>query len=488
VALPIVALCCLKGGLSFGPEEQSPGWARFSEKGISPVMQKQDRVDVARIMRELRDETRARHEELARRIERAAKQLEEQILQTVASQRRSPGGGMLGGSQERIAAYAAEEDPGYNDVRRFLMEVRRINEEAALPRSPRDRWWNPRWWMKRALLPVRRFVLRGQKDINAMLRDSVGFLVGRVQASHHDFHLWLLASVPVLARYIEELHERGLARQAEALTHFQEKMDKRLMEFAADWGRRLDRAASPTQGEASDKAGGAIGFDTLRFAESLRGSPEEVSRHQARYLAFLVGQQNILDAGCGRGEFLELLRERGIGAYGVDCDEMMVRYCHERGLDVRREDLLDHLDGLSDNSLGGVVAFQVIEHLDFVSFFQMLRLAARKIRPQGVIILETVNPTCLTTFSGAFYADPTHHHPLHPEAVRRMVEIVGFGEVKIEYINPIEESDKLKLLPTDQVSDPNMRRLIEVLNQNLRRINSLLYNYADYAIIGQKPA
>jgi O-antigen chain-terminating methyltransferase len=275
-------------------------------------------------------------------------------------------------------------------------------------------------------------------------------------------------------------------RQAEAMTGLRESVARRLDQFTEDWGIRLCEMSRRMTDTPANTAAALVGFDSLRLADLLRGSREEVRRQQARYVGYLGGQENILDAGCGRGEFLDLLRENGFSAYGVDSDESMVRYCRERGLDARNEDILEHLGSLPDESLGGLVAFQLIEHLDIVGLFQLLRLAARKIRPRGVLILETVNPTCLTTFSGAFYADPTHLRPIHPEAARRMAEIVGFGDAKIEFMNPIGDADKLQYLTTGPNADPAMRKIVETLNQNLRRINSLLYNYADYAVIGRK--
>ena len=480
------------------------------------TQQKQERLDVARIMRKIRSETRVHNEEIARRIERAHKQIEEQIPQVldsrlyrlVRAQREA-----FDRYYDRMVSYLTEQEPNYANIRRTLAELNRLIAEPSLAPGPRDRWWNPRWWLKRALGPIRRFVLRGQNTLNALMRDTLIYLfnhsahieaerlqlemgihltrmmeilIEQIEVSRRYVQEWLRVTMPPIADYMQELHKNSFERQAEALSAFEEDMARRLEQFAADWRMRLDRVTAPVQGGGLGKTAGTIGFDTLRFADSLRGSPEELRRQQAHYVEHFRDQQNVLDAGCGRGEFLELLRDNGISAYGVDLDENMVRYCRERGLDVRLEDVVDHLAGLPDDSLGGVVAFQVIEHLDFPSLFQMFRLAARKVRSQGVILLETVNPTCLTTFSGAFYADPTHQHPVHPEAVRRMLEVVGFGDVRIEYLNPIEESDKLQLLPADPSADPAMRRLVDTFNQNIRLINSLLYNYADYAVIGRK--
>ena len=467
-------------------------------------------------MREIRSGTRGRHEEIASRIARAHKQIEEQMPQVFDNrlsrlvQNRSE---MFGRYYERMLTYLAEQEPNYVNVRRTLTEINRLVEEPLQPPGHRDRWWNPRTWLKRLLTPLRRYVMRRQYDLNSMMRDTLVYLfnhsahietqrlelemgVQLMQAmealleqmtlSRRYLQEWLRVSLPPFADYVEEVQRHSMDRQAEAMTGLQESVARRLDQFTEDWGIRLGEMSRRMTDTPANTSAARVGFDSLRLADLLRGSPEEVRRQQARYVPYLGGQENILDAGCGRGEFLDLLRENGISAYGVDSDESMVRHCRERGLDARNEDILEHLGSLPDESLGGLVAFQLIEHLDIAGLFQLLRLAARKIRPRGTLILETVNPTCLTTFSGAFYADPTHLRPIHPEAARRMAEIVGFGDTKIEFMNPIGDADKLQYLTTGPNADPTMRKIVETLNQNLRRINSLLYNYADYAVIGRK--
>lgn len=467
-------------------------------------------------MREIRQETRARHEEIARRIERAHKQIEGQLPQLFDDRLRRlvyNRSEMFNRYYERMLTYLADQEPNYANVRRTLAEVNRLIEEPEAPPGHRDRWWNPRSWMKKALAPLRRYVLRRQNDLNGLMRDTLAYLFNhsahieimrlelemdvqviqtmeilleQVEMSRRYFQEWLRVSLPPIADYIDELYRHSMERQTEAITSLQEDMERRLEQFADDWGIRLGDMARRMPEMAAGKTAAVVGFDALRFADSLRGSPEEVRRRQARYVEFLRGQQNVLDGGCGRGEFLELLRDNGISAYGVDSDENMIRCCREKGLDARFEDIIDHLTGILDGSLGGLVALQLIEHFDFASFLQMLRLAVRKVRSGGVVILETVNPSCLTTFSGAFYADPTHQRPIHPEAARRMLEIVGFDDVRIEYLSPVEEADKLATLATDQINDPILRKVMDTLNRNIRRINSVLYNYADYAVIGRK--
>ena len=480
------------------------------------MAQNPDRLDVAQVMHEIRDDTRLRHREITGRIARAHKQIEEQIPKAFDSRLRhlvQGRGEMFSRYYQQMVKYLAEQEPNYVNVRRTLAEINRLIEEPTQPPGHRDRWWNPRTWIKRTLTPLRRYVMRRQYDLNALMRDTLIYLFNhsthietqrmelemgvqmhqamevlleQIEGSRRFLQEWLRVLLPPIADYIDELHRHSAERQVEAISSVRDEVTGKLERFSEDWAVRLDQVARQAPDSGADKSVAPVGFDTVQLADSLRGSPEEIRRQQARYVEFLRGQQDVLDAGCGRGEFLELLRDAGISAYGVDSDQRMVSYCRDRGLDVRSGDIIAHLAGLPDGSLGGLVALQLIEHFDFTRLFQLLRLAARKTSSKGVIILETVNPTCLTTFSGAFYADPTHQRPIHPEAIRRMVELHGFGDVRIEYLNPIEESDKLEYLASESNTEPALRKMVETINRNLRRMNSLLYNYADYAVIGRK--
>jgi len=480
------------------------------------VAPKPDRVDVVRIMRQIRDETRARQAEVARRIEHAHKQLEAQFPKIFGDQLRKQVQAisqLFKQYRERMDDYIAEQEPNYATIQHTLAEINRLLSDPTPPPGVFDRWWNPRFWIKRLIEPLRRFVLRRQYEVNALMRDTLFYLVNhsahietermalhlnvqllqtietlleQLEMSIRYFHEWPRASLLEIAGYIDDLYERLSERQAKAVAELQEEVQRWRAQLVGEWGTRLADLSRQMPGVAPSKAASLAGFDYLQFADALRGDAEHVRHQQMHYVPFLRGQENVLDAGCGRGELLELLRDNGIPAYGVDADERMVRHCRQKGLDARCEDITSHLTGLPDQSLGAVVALQLVEHLDFADLFQLLQMAYKKTRPEGVIILETVNPTCLTTFSGAFYADPTHLRPLHPEALRRMLEIVGYAEVKIEFLNPVEEAHQLKPLDPGPFNDPGLRRFVETMNQNIRRINSVLYNFADYAVIGRK--
>src|SRR5262245_34051023 len=184
----------------------------------------------------------------------------------------------------------------------------------------------------------------------------------------------------------------------------------------------------------------------VRFEDRHRGSREEIRHRQRAYLDLFAGAGRVLDVGCGRGEFLELCREAGIEAQGIDVDPAMVARCREAGLAAEQVDALAYLEGVPDASLGGIFCAQVIEHIPPEALIALVRLAHRKLRPGGVLLCETPNPACLTVFSGAFYVDLSHLKPIHPEAARFVLEAAGFREVDIRYVNPVPTDGKLQRL------------------------------------------
>jgi SAM-dependent methyltransferase len=247
---------------------------------------------------------------------------------------------------------------------------------------------------------------------------------------------------------------------------------------------------SPYSGnqDLSVEVGGG-GFNFHDWEEHTRGSEQTIRDKQALYLPhFADCSQVILDAGCGRGEFLELLRNAGRDAYGIDLDDAMVAHCQSKGLFAEKADLLAHLAQLPDGHLGGLFAGQVVEHLPVEALAAFSRLAFQKLAPGGVILLETINPECLTVFSGAFYADPTHTKPVHPKALEFFLQQAGFGPVQIIPMSPFRDEDQLKLLREIAPLEPAVKSVVIDANRNFARLNELLYKPADYAAVARKPA
>jgi SAM-dependent methyltransferase len=240
--------------------------------------------------------------------------------------------------------------------------------------------------------------------------------------------------------------------------------------------RRQDSAEAAALPELPEE------FDYVGFEERYRGSEEEIKERFRVYVDRFKGATAVLDIGCGRGEFLELLRDSRISARGVDLALDMVLLCREKGLDVVRADALPYLASLADESLDGVFAAQVIEHLEATQIVRLVQLAHRKLRANGILILETPNPRCLTVFAEAFYMDLSHTRPIHPGAAKFLLESTGFGNVELKFSVPVEPSAKIPALPPAAFPSG----AVDEFNRGLERLNELLYGCQDYAVIGEK--
>src|SRR5436190_16542232 len=130
------------------------------------------------------------------------------------------------------------------------------------------------------------------------------------------------------------------------------------------------------------------------FEDRFRGSPDEIREKLRVHVPVFAGASDVLDVGCGRGEFLSLLKEHRIGARGVDTNGEMIADARHRGLDVVEADARAHLQSLPDASLGGVFSSQVVEHLEPSYLIELLPIIFKKLLPGAPLVLETINPAC----------------------------------------------------------------------------------------------
>jgi O-antigen chain-terminating methyltransferase len=214
----------------------------------------------------------------------------------------------------------------------------------------------------------------------------------------------------------------------------------------------------------------------VAFENQFRGSRELIKERLHIYLNDVkdAGLGNsgspVLDLGCGRGEWLELLTENGFSAEGVDLNAIMVAECKERGFRVTEGDALEYLRSLPAESQGVITAFHVIEHLEFRMLVELLRESLRVLHHGGLAIFETPNPDNVLVGSNRFYTDPTHRHPLPKEYTSFLLRSVGFTDVVIRPLHP----DKGSLLNDGEA--PKLRDLI----------NRLFFGDQDYAVLGRK--
>ena len=173
------------------------------------------------------------------------------------------------------------------------------------------------------------------------------------------------------------------------------------------------------------------------FEDRFRGSKQEIRQRLEVYLPFLKALRPfhrkfmVLDLGCGRGEWLEMLKELKIEAIGIDIDQEMINECESLGLNVRCEDGIQALKSFRSKSLSLVTGFHIAEHLSFDELQEVFRIAHHVLKDGGLLILESPNPENISVGSMNFYLDPTHKKPLPPKLLGFLAEFSGFGVSKI---------------------------------------------------------
>ena len=263
---------------------------------------------------------------------------------------------------------------------------------------------------------------------------------------------------------------------------------KTLLIHFAELENKLERLLASIDRQASPQAAAELRLikeqlspiQYADFEKRFRGSSEEISRRLARYLPLFPEGGEVLDIGCGRGEFLALLRERGGRPIGLDLSDSMLEEARAQGLDCFKADALDFLQDRPAASLDGIFSSQVIEHFQPDYLRRFISAAFRALRPGAPLLLETMNPLSLFALSRIYFLDPTHQRPLHPEYMRYLLENSGFTAVEVIF-SAEPEAEKLATV------DPAAPQALP-FNDNVDRLNQLLFSPSEYAVMGRKPS
>jgi len=221
-------------------------------------------------------------------------------------------------------------------------------------------------------------------------------------------------------------------------------------------------------------------FDYLTFEHMFRGTEKEIKERQSIYLEYFVHKQNVLDIGCGRGEFLELLSDNGIKAKGIDINGDSIAICEDKCLDVECVDALEYLSTVSDGSLGGVMLAQVVEHLDMPYLIELLNLIYAKMEKSACIILESPNPRTLAIYRNSFYLDPGHVKPIHPDLLKFITTSIGFREVQEKTYAYSKDGYDLPFIRGEGITN------VDEFNSGIGVLNNILFGNQDYSIIAFK--
>ena len=279
-----------------------------------------------------------------------------------------------------------------------------------------------------------------------------------------------------------------MALMAQATNLLAEAYDTRVLQQLDDLQVQLAHEQDQMQqlvvrlAEIAARVPGA-GLETWYHADAFnahfRGAADDITSRYRDLAERFVGCGPVLDIGFGRGEFLELLGGLGVEARGIEADVRFVEWARSRGLDADVGRAVEYMSMLEDESLGGLVMIQVIEHLSPQHVIDIVRLAAEKVRPGGRVVVETVNPMSLYTYAHAFWVDPDHVRPVHPNYLGFLFAEAGFAQVERVDRSPVPADESLELIPGED-------ELSKRLNANFERINGLLFGPQDYAIVATR--
>ncbi|HVK94375.1 MAG TPA: methyltransferase domain-containing protein [Noviherbaspirillum sp.] len=301
-------------------------------------------------------------------------------------------------------------------------------------------------------------------------------VISHLHRLEHQLH----ESNEQIARLVieQQRHEESLAKQFNAYQALTDDIHLRERISADTQARvvRLEAARGAAIDAENDTAKADYADYYLALENLYRGESSAIEARFEPYLAFMQEaaaggtSDPVLDLGCGRGEWLSILRRENLNALGVDADAAMLAQARERGENVVQGDLLPFIENASPDSYGGVTAFQVVEHLPLDVLMRLFAAAKRILRPGGVLVLETPNPENLQVSSYSFWLDPTHIRPLPPPLLDYFARYFGFIDIRIVRTHP---------WPAEQ----HFPEDTPVAN----RLNKLLFCEQDYALVARKP-
>ena len=332
-----------------------------------------------------------------------------------------------------------------------------------------------------------------QVEFNRNVSAILCHIVPRMESTRKnlvDARMEIQSQIDAIRKEMDAIRKEMDAIRKEMEQTMDKKIDGLMGEIKEDIENKawlasiLDRRKAshivPDNGQSTD-----LGINYFLFEERFRGSREDIKEKQQGFVRFFSQCRNVLDIGCGRGEFLELLKENRVDAKGIDIDPDMVGYCASKGLNVELKDAVSYLETMEDKTLDGIFLDQVVEHLEPEYLTKLLGLCYKKLNYGYFIILETVNPLSLFSFIN-FYIDMTHMKPLHPDTLKFLLTAVGFRDIEAQFFAPIADEVRLKRLESKNEATDEAKRNVEIYNQNTDILNNILFGPQDYAIMGKK--
>jgi O-antigen chain-terminating methyltransferase len=310
-------------------------------------------------------------------------------------------------------------------------------------------------------------------DLNSKIDNDREFFSSRVDNLKENMDMKLNSIESSLSQEIDDLKHRivEIRRAKEQLIEIEKNISNLIESIESEnfSGGELVQSLKREKSSNLDEL-------YISFEDKFRGGRDDIKKRQSYYIKIVEGvikepkKELIVDIGCGRGEWLELLKERRFRGKGVDLNRLMVKESRELGLDVVNSDGVEFLKSLNSNSVAVVTAFHIVEHLPFELLISLFDESYRVLKSGGLIIFETPNPENLMVGSNTFYTDPTHKNPIPPVTLEFLAKNRGFRDVEIHRLHPVKKPSFVNI-------------------ENGEDLNSLIFastKAQDYSVVGLK--
>lgn len=391
-------------------------------------------VNTERIMAEIRDQI-AKEREQTVDIEAIMREIRAQIAAE--------------GIKEQIPAFSPVTidrpadcaQGGVDGWEQFMQSLRYVNESYEIP-----------YYWELGSANLKTFIKR-------LIRKLLKFLLAPIVVRQNEFNAHMVRCLNSMRYFMEEQQAKN-----QKVRDLQQHVEMELQDLWRLRGKEEDPYRE---------------LDYPNFQDQFRGARDLIKARQEIYIPYFENRKGyVLDIGCGRGEFLQLLKEKGITAKGVDIYPEYVVDGKANGLDVQQGNGIEYLER-AEQEFGGIFLGQVIEHISFEELMHICKLAYQKLEQGACLIMETPNPASLSTFTSSFYVDPTHNKPIHPLTLEYILREVGFTDVQTLY-TACSRPEQLPLIEGEGIKN------LEEINKAIGRVSNMLYGSQDYAVIAKK--
>lgn len=157
---------------------------------------------------------------------------------------------------------------------------------------------------------------------------------------------------------------------------------------------------------------------------------EVAMRYFKPFVKHFAGCQRILDVASGQGHFLQILKEAGLNAEGIEIDAELCALSAQKGLKVTQGNFFEFLKAAPSGSYDGASTSHIVEHFLPIQIEELFALLCLATKPGSPLVIITPNIANIRRAVGDFWRDPTHVRPYPISALSKLLRRTGWEVVE----------------------------------------------------------